>query len=589
MLKKINGFLTVLLAVSMFVLVGCNFNNIQGTIDGLYDDVLTVTIDTVCTQQGLSARYIAPNNWDKDNDVMNMDLYLSGVSRNGKTVTGTDPLVKGDDGKYRIDLTYDLWDLTLSAHTTFNGNDVEVLKGSTTVDLRNGSKTIKFRLTTDGLNGNGGINISGSYTDASDAAKKIVISLLDFNTGAKIKTSDDMAAVPEKTFSYANNEIPAGEYTLEIKFKNDADVVIGYWSDTIRVAPGKITEKTTIDCGALNTIPAAPANLKVTNIPDSDDNAGYYNVKLEWDDNSTNEDSFLIYVYKYETWGTKPAAPTVILGTKKGAELVTPTGEVIFLENSMRVSGNLLAGHTTVGLKLQTGKIYDFEISARNIIGESDKVARVATTDYAAPDTENVARTKITYYLNGGTLNLNGENYNGTYIEFKKYAGENLDLLTIAAPVTLINNGKAFTKWTDTFKGTNEVTTTTGAANCTVWAQYLTDNEIDFDVESFENKLDTSKVSVTVNDADVKNAEVAVTEDTVIKFKITPDLGDGVVCDEFMIRINGVPVTAKMATASWNWDNVQDYDSVTYSIEVLAKPSSSNRWHSDQFLITLTR
>ena len=149
MLKKINGFLTVLLAVSMFVLVGCNFNNIQGTIDGLYDDVLTVTIDTVCTQQGLSARYIAPNNWDKDNDVMNMDLYLSGVSRNGKTVTGTDPLVKGDDGKYRIDLTYDLWDLTLSAHTTFNGNDVEVLKGSTTVDLRNGSKTIKFRLTTD--------------------------------------------------------------------------------------------------------------------------------------------------------------------------------------------------------------------------------------------------------------------------------------------------------------------------------------------------------------------------------------------------------------------------------------------------------
>ena len=255
----------------------------------------------------------------------------------------------------------------------------------------------------------------------------------------------------------------------------------------------------------------------------------------------------------------------------------------------MRVSGNLLAGHTTVGLKLQTGKIYDFEISARNIIGESDKVARVATTDYAAPDTENVARTKITYNLNGGTLNLNGENYNGTYIEFKKYAGTDIPLLTIADSVTLINNGKAFTKWTDTFKGTNEVTTTTGVANCTVWAQYLTDNEIDFDVESFENKLDTSKVSVTVNDADVKNKSVAVIADTVIKFEITTDLGEGVVCDEFMIRINGVPVTAKMATASWNWDNVQDYDSGTYSIEVLAKPSSSNRWHSDQFLITLTR
>ena len=588
MLKKINGFLTVLLAVSMFVLVGCNFNNIQGTIDGLYDDVLTVTIDTDCTQQGLSARYIAPGNWDKDNDVMNMDLYLSGVSRNGKTITGTDPLVKGDDGKYRIDLTYDLWDLTLSAHTTFEGNDVEVLKGSTTADLRNGSKTIKFRLTTDGLNGNGGINISGSYTDASNAAEKIVISLLDFNTGAEKNTSGDMAAVPEKTFSYANNEIPAGEYTLAIKFKNDADVVIGYWSDTIRVAPGKITE-TTIDSVKLNTIPAAPANLKVTNIPDSDDNDGYYNVKLEWDDNSTNEDSFLIYVYEYETWGTKPDAPTVVLGTKNGAELATPTKEFIFLENSMRVSGNLLAGHTTVDLKLQTGKIYDFEISARNIIGESDKVARVETTDYAAPGTENIARTKITYNLNGGTLNLNGENYGNTYIEFKKYAGENLDLLTIAAPVTLINNGKAFTKWTDTLKGTTEVTTTTGVADCTVWAQYLTDNEIDFDVESFENKLDTSKVSVTAGDVDVKNQSVAVTADTVIKFTITPDLGEDVVCDEFMIRINGVHVTAKMATPTWDWDNVQDYDSGTYSIEVLAKPSSSNRWHSDQFLITLTR
>ena len=586
MLKKINGFLTVLLAVSMFVLVGCNFNNIQGTIDGLYDDVLTVTIDTECTQ---SARYIAPDNWDKDNDVMNMDLYLSGVSRNGKTVTGTDPLVKGDDGKYRIDLTYDLWDLTLSAHTTFEGNDVEVLKGSTTVDLRNGSKTIRFRLTTDGLNGNGGINISGSYTDASDAAENIVISLLDFNTGDEKITSNDMAAVAEKEFSYANNEIPAGEYTLAIKFKNDADVVIGYWSDTIRVAPGKITE-TTINCGALNTIPAAPANLKVTNIPNSDDNDGYYNVKLEWDDNSTNEDSFLIYVYEYETWGTKPADPTVVLGTKNGAKLTPSTDEFIFLENSMRVSGNLLAGHTTVDLKLQTGKIYDFEISARNIIGESDKVARVASDDYDAPDTENVARTKITYNLNGGTLNLNGENYNGnTYIEFKKYAGTDIPLLTIADSVTLINNGKAFTKWTDTLKGTTEVTTTTGAANCTVWAQYLTDNEIDFDVESFENKLDTSKVSVTVNDVDVKNQSVAVTEDTVIKFTITPDLGDGVVCDVFMIKINNVPVTGEMSTATWNWDFVQDYESGTYSIEVLAKPSSSNRWHSDQFLITLTR
>lgn len=586
MLKKINGFLTVLLAVSMFVLVGCNFNNIQGTIDGLYDDVLTVTIDTDCT---LSARYIAPDNWDKDNDVMNMDLYLSGVSRNGKTVTGTDPLVKGDDGKYRIDLTYDLWDLTLSAHTTFNGNDVEALKGSTTVDLRNGAKTIKFLLTTDGLKGNGGISIAGSYTDASDAAKNIVISLLDFNTGDEIKTSDDMAAVSAKTFAYANNEIPAGEYTLAIKFKNADDEVIGFWSDTIRVAPGKLTEKTAINCGALNTKPEAPANLKVTNIADSEDNAGYYNVKLEWEDKSTNEDSFLIYVYEYETWGTKPAAPTAVLGTKDGAQLATPTDEVIFLGNPMRVNGNLLAGHTTVGLKLQTGKIYDFEISARNIIGESDKVVRVTSDDYDAPDTENVARTKITYNLNGGMLNLNGENYNGTYIEFKKYAGTDIPLLTIADSVTLINNGKAFTKWTDTPKGTTEVTTTTGAANCTVWAQYLTDNEIDFDVESFENKLDTSKVSVTVNDVDVKNQSVAVTEDTVIKFTITPDLGDGVVCDEFMIRINGVPVTAKMATASWNWDNVQDYDSVTYSIEVLAKPLSSNRWHSDQFLITLTR
>lgn len=587
MFTKLKTLSAALLVMSIVALTGCSFNNLGGTIEGAYGDVLTVFVDTDCTDQGMD-RKIVPANWEKDTEVSDMKLVLSGSSRNGQQLPAT-VLVKDAEGKFPINLTYDVWALKLQAFTTYEGVETEVLHADTVVDLKNGGSSIEFALTTEGLEGNGGIAVSGTYTDASDAARLIVVGILDYATGSPVRTSDGIAkaVASTKDFTYTVKDLPAGEYVLSVQFKN-ADTngeVIGYWTEAIRVVPGKITDAT-IDCGALKTEPLPPENLKVLNEGTPDKSTGKYKVKLSWEDKSNNEDGFRIYVYEYTAWGTKPTDPTKILSEKTDAA----KNFVRYTDDPMYNDGNLLAGSKTLTLTLDTGKIYDFDIVSYNIVKDSTVCERVESTDYKAPATENIAQTKITYNLNNGTLVLDGTTYIGNkYIEIKQYKGADIDLLDISGTTTLKKGLYDFSNWSVESKSTStKVEHTTGVANCTVYAQYLTQNFVDFTVDPIDNKLTAEKVSVKVGDTSVVNGEVLVTPSTVVNFEVTPDLGDGIVCDVFEIRVNNNTIY-EGTSATFAWDDACSLESGTYSVEVYAKPSGSTHWHGFHFLLTIGR
>lgn len=579
MTKKINYLFTVVFSVMMLVLAGCQ-NNITGTIEGANSGKkLLVALTTNYTKTG--ARYIGPDDWSST-ELAGLTFHLNGSSLRGD-VYDADVTFDGDL-KGKVELTYDVWDLELTAKK----GDELVLKGSTYTDLSNGGSSIKFFLSPNGILENGAIDISGTYTEpkpAEPVANIYKINLLDFNTRATVQSLPYVANPANTQVSIQMADVPAGLYLLEVRFYKDTKTV-GYWSDAVRVVPGKTTSKTDVDFGTMKQAPDAPSGLQVTNVAGSDSEFGTYQVELAWTDESNNEENFVIYVYTYDAWN---GTPTLLkqLDTAK----TDTTKKVSNLKNDpMYVDGGILAGNTSVTLELDTGVIYDFEVSAKNFVGESAKCAREASVDYDATGTENIARTMITYNLNGGTYTLaNSTVYDGDAIyEFHKYEGTNIPVMTIPTDAKLELNEYPFSKWADgSSADATEVTETDGVNDLNVFALYLTETEISFEVETFENKLAAAKVSaVDKASADVKNGTVDVKSvaGQQITFSVTDDT-----FDYYQVRINEKTVFKGKVSDSYVLDNFTTYNSGDYNVLVLARNKENKNWYGDQFKITIAR
>lgn len=574
MTKKINYLFTVVFSVMLLVLAGCQ-NNITGTIEGANaGKKLTVALTTNYTKN--ASRYIGPTDWD-NTELEGLTFHLKGSSLRGDIY---DLDVTFDNTqKSKVELTYDVWDLTLTAS---DANGV-VLKGSTYADLSNGGQAIKFFLSSKGLTTNGDIDIAGTYTDTNNVANKYEIKLLDFNTRVKIGTPQVVTNPANKQISIQMNDIPSGLYLMEVRFYKDTKTV-GYWSDAVRVVPGKTTSATGIDFGTMQTAPDAPTGLQVTDVTDSESEYGTYQVEVAWTDNSINEENFVIYVYEYDAWN---GTPTLL---KKFDVIKDDENKVVNLPtDAMYVSGSILAGNTSCTLELDTGVIYDFEVAAKNFVGESDKCTREASSDYAATGTENVAKTMIIYNLNGGTYTQsNGTAYDGDAIyEIKKYEGADLTLMTVTAPAKIELNGYPFSKWADgSAADATEVTATSGVENLNVFALYLTETEISYEVESFANKLAADKVTAVDKDsADVKNGSVnATVTGQKITFSVTDDK-----FDYYIVRFNDKTVYRGSVDNSFVLSNFTTYNSADYNVVVLARNKENKNWYGDRFTITISR
>lgn len=368
-------------------------------------------------------------------------------------------------GKVNLNLNAALWDLTLTAYSndgfdradwhtpattdedgtewpTPNAAETSgdpVLIATTSVDLRNGGDTIEFKLSAAGLTGKGGVvTIAGEYVDKS-VVTDYVIGLYSISDNrpvdvkgaaiAEVKNASPLTPTTGNVdFTGSFNNVAAGSYRAAVALYNSEKTQVGYWSDIVILNPGVASIKNDIVIDNLLEPPAAPEHLAAYLVPGSYEkkNDGYYQVRLVWEDKSTNENYFRIKLDRYgvtdkitytaatgtasnavvyysddtgticdpqpEAGSTLPSGlytaannpdtrtasdagfPLYLSPVASGGDTVYRTSpyyspEFVDLEDDNKCG--LLAGSQTVVLTLETGYIYEVKVVAHNAMGDS--------------------------------------------------------------------------------------------------------------------------------------------------------------------------------------------------------------------------
>ncbi len=490
------------------------------------------------------ARMIAPEAWSKE-QLKDLTFILKGSSSDDSIADEGIELTNLSSGSETVELSYGFWDLTLEA----KNDDGVVLIGKTTADLSNGAQDVPFTLKSKGVTTPSSISISGTYDAEEDSIEKIEFSLLNQATGALISGTkqelegEDIPA--DNSFTYSVDSVTPGTYLFQMNFYkmvNSKYKKIGNYGDLISIVSGKTTTAN-LSVNSINKKPTAPSNLNVKYNEDFEAD-GYYVVDLEWEDNSFNEDNFIITVYSYDSWDAE--TPTSVSLGVSGNQ---------FVNSDMYESGSILAGNTTASLRLKYGKTYDFGIKAENCVGTSEEVMRSKVDDndeyYNAT---RIARNLVTYDFAGCTLTPSGEDapideevfyqaydYTGSAITITKNIGE------------IQKGGKTFDNaWKD-IDG-NAVTTLTGVGNITVYAKITENSGANFNWDdisiadySFAD-LDASNVVIKVGNGEGSGSQQTVGDDTVtvnnnnVKMTIEVTAPDGVTFDSYALYIAGTKV-----------------------------------------------
>ena len=603
------------LAAAVFILLaGCNNLGISdATVSGLGASesvkegycALALTLDGFLDSEDRSiARNINPTTLDPnaaENDFDLIDHYvLKGESSTG-TNLGTDGVVLGSEEapasgtSYKVKIPYGAWELTLFA---YDENNNLLLKGKSFVELKTTKSSVHFTLKTDGVTTFGHVNLAGTFTDGDDVAKTYKAGLYNNLTGLLIPgtevvdTVDTVGTVHSFTFAPKTAVDPEnpdaeqdpldllpGRYSFLIKFYNVATVAevsdssqpIGSYDELVVIAPGRTTTNTSISCGKIiNQLPNSPKNLRAYRKNNSDDADGY-TVILTWEDDSKNEENFVIYLDEYTSDADDAAVrKTIVLGTEAADETAVNGVAVVkqnFFTSDMYAGGSVNASSTTASLKLEFGKVYDVSIRAKNFVGESIKtkasadpavaevkacprVVEANTLEGATQYTSaRINRFVIEYDLNGGELTL-GDNTKTSdnkfvYASIYDYENEDAKLLVssnseitpvldrITDPSKLIKNGNPFVSWVKengSTIGTGDKITYEGIK---VKAEYdphtLISSEIDDTYKTITASAKYNNIAledgvVPVNVADVKDLTIvakASNPDKIDSVKIT--------------------------------------------------------------------
>lgn len=496
--------------------------------------------------------------------------------------------------EYKVEIPYGSWELTLEA---YDENDKLLLKGKSFVELKTAKSSIHFTLKTDGVSTAGHVNLAGTFTDTDNVVAKYSAGLYDIVTGKLIEGTDKaLTAIGTGTnpkFTYApETTVPAdpsdpdssatsvakdiapGRYSFQIKFFNSATTPkqVGYWEDIVVIAPGRTTTNTTINCGnIINRLPYHPKNLSAYLGTDSEDADGY-TVILKWEDKSSNEENFVIYVDEYDATGA--VTKTIVLGTEDVAyNSDTKIEKQNFFTSAMNAGGSIRASSTTASLKLPFGKLFDVRIQAENFVGLSEKFSPddegIETAAANCPRNGNleapagstyissakINRMVIDYDLNGGVLTLadTNEEYSGHYIVYKSIYEYADDARTLPAALLTIDDSDL----DDTTKnrlvaGANEFTAWTKAdgtsfateapldlltfAGIKVKASYDPNSLVSYEISDLYNSI---TATVKSGDTDITNGEVVRTENAALPLTFTAAGPTGTTIDWIKVKIIG--------------------------------------------------
>lgn len=302
-----------------------------------------------------------------------LTFILSGTSNTGLSFSKQ---VSVSDMSVQLESV--LWNLTLTAFTKYEtAEEASVLRGSSSADLRTGSKSISFVLSTGGLYEKGSVKLSGYFYHNSVVSK--------YTAGIYTKKTDKLIAGAEKTytaqnsqedstkstFAYEAADIPPGNYLLKIFFYNAEETQTGFYSDTIIIDPGRKLEASLGTLNIIGKLPEAPEKLCAYYKTDTlNETEGTYSALIKWTPKEKDYASeYEIKLTEYKADGSSIAAETVYgsLSRSSGSETI-----IDFINSDIYSDGTLLYGNTECSLKLKLSVKYKIEIRARNDIGISD-------------------------------------------------------------------------------------------------------------------------------------------------------------------------------------------------------------------------
>ena len=421
-------------------------------------------------QQRTASRSILPDKPFEVGDTT-LNFVLTGKSETGKTYTKDVVLVETANGSgvYDFDEIVALdamsWNLVLTAYSDA-AKTKPVLVGYCSADLRNGSGTATFVMGIAGLTTPGSVSISGTIVDAQKIVKAYTAGIYrkdnakDIGDTEESVTDFDVDASAAFTFTANGKDVTPGTYLYIMKFYSDSTKknIIGSFADTIVINPGNALKKENLVIDVIQKLPTEPENLKAYLVKDSELSDGTYNVKVTWEQANYVTNYELNVVELKETGdlndlnapGDGAAIADGQIYGMASMDDTTPTKVVKDFQGSPvfgKDSSSMMYGDESCVLKLETGKVYEIQLRARNYIGTSEWVNRVAgdsgltgLTAYDIPATQKINRLRIIYNLNSGKLILAGSPADpGTYVRYESWK-ENSALLDIKPANTAAAN-----------------------------------------------------------------------------------------------------------------------------------------------------
>ena len=480
--------------VAILTLVGCS--NIGDATASNGNDETTAVEFSLASKTPYYA-LIGPGKVDLDDTVSPVTYKISGESATGllyppanssttpATAAGepieiafTDEAGDGVLKKTLKGVVVDDWTFTLYA---YQGGKL-VLKGTSKCAIKSsGANSVKFTLSSYGVETKGSYEVTIKYTgttNAWDSAYNLAWALYDETTGkllANDGTASTSAAINDVTATASAavststgvkvdaTDVKPGTYIFRVRIMNSGTEYATSF-DHLTVEPGRKTIGSLEFGDIISTRPAAPASLQVQLL--NNDNfkpstGDFYTVRLYWPVSSTmNEESYELIVKEFTDTSTDPLPhASSVTATTINAEEFTHLydfGDILELKpgtsttNNPNIfnigykAGSLYAGSTELVLLLPTGRMFDFQIRAKNSIGPSEATLRSDATKTIA-DTP-VAVTSLSAASDNKTTSLSqtnlGTGYQGAVLPFEiADAGSTYHKHVVVTQVKYILNG----------------------------------------------------------------------------------------------------------------------------------------------------
>lgn len=629
--KFTNLLLSVLLA---FAFISCN--QVAGGIeDGGSMASLKISVENEPLNRSIMA---------SDTDIFKVGdtgitYVLSGISKeSGKTLDAKIVTLKEQGtGHYSFNETIYLaakkWLLTLVAYKTYNGeNDpgnIAVLKGTSLVDLTNGTGTANFVMGIKGLTTTAQATITAKVPDSDKLTSKYTIGIYDKRNDSAITEKRDVAVTASTEFNinYITEPVEPGNYIFKVIFYDIAGKVVGSYFDTIIFEPGVNFD---YDLGIIDVIgkkPAIPENLKVFLIDDSE-TLDTYNVRVTWD-RSVLTANYELELITFNTDGNSSDTKTSKIYGIKSMDEAEPTLED-FVGSSIigPDSSAMLSCDNSCILTLQLGKVYEIRLRARNYIAASEWQERIDADDepgftgFKARDDENpirINRLRIDYNLSSGTLKeFTGgaeTSYTQKYAEYKSWNSTlaNTELLSISETepqdgqdgYTLKFGDSQFTGWYEDSTENAEKVENFTYENLSVVAKY--GQALTSDITNAEREKDLERSDIKIYSKNDGTTSTEVTADTLSGSYIIPRLDDNGDLNTIKVAVNTTgekytdvkfTLTSTISQITYNFSTKElddsmatefttsEFDAGKYQLTVIANTKNSTN-REQQFIIEL--